>query len=184
MSFEEQRPEFVLGSSSGRTSSQASGSNLPYSPTRTNSHDSHAHEDGRGRSKGKRLSSIGMFFDAVKERVRSVSRPERDITPSHSLSRSRDPRDHSPDRRDSSTRRGRTREPKERTALERVTEVLGLESDDDGSPDSWKEFRKGKLDVFFAVRNAHESLQAYIPTQSLLRYPPMRHLPCTASSAQ
>ena len=136
---EQQRPEFVLGSSSGRTPSQTS-LRQPYSPTRTYSgdgHSPHPHEDGRGRPKGKRLSSIGMFFDAVKERVRSVSRAERD-TPSHSLSRhsrSRDARDYSPDRHES--RRGRTREPKERSTLERVTEVLGLESEDEELGDGW-----------------------------------------------
>lgn len=139
---EQQRPEFVLGSSTGRTQSAPV---PPYSPTRNNSHDGqspHPLEDGRGRSKGSRLSSLGMFFDAVKERVRSVSRAERDYTPSHS--RSRDARDLSPDRRDPSGRRGRTREPKERSTLERVTEVLGLESDDENeSGDGWKEFKKG-----------------------------------------
>ncbi|EKM53377.1 uncharacterized protein PHACADRAFT_211076 [Phanerochaete carnosa HHB-10118-sp] len=146
VSYDESRPDFIPGSSSGRISSQTSGARLPYSPTRIGSHDAHSpqlHDDGRGRSKGKRLSSIGMFFDAVRERVRSVSRAERDATPSHSLTRSRDARDYSPDMHESSMRRGRTREPKERSALERVTEVLGLESDEDESGDNWKEFRKG-----------------------------------------
>jgi arrestin-related trafficking adapter 3/6 len=148
VSFEDQhRPEFVLGSSTGRTQSQAS-IHPPYNPTRNygiDAHSPHPHEDGRGRPKGKRLSSIGMFFDAVKERVRSVSRAERD-TPPHSVSRSRDARDHSPDRRDSSIRRGRTREPKERSTLERVTEIVGHESEDEEAGDGWKEFRKGKSD--------------------------------------
>lgn len=85
-----------------------------------------------------------MFFDAVKERVRSASRAEgRDIAHTPSQSRSRDARDHSPERRDGSVRRGRTREPKERSTLERVTEVLGLESEDDEEGGGWKEFRKG-----------------------------------------
>ena len=148
VSSDEAHPEFVVGSSSGRTASQGSAPRLPYSPTRNHSDESYhgsPNEDRRGRSKGKRLSSIGMFFDAVKDRVRSVSRPERDFvhTPSHS--RSRDARDLSPDRQDSGTRRGRTREPKERSTLERVTEVLGLESEEDNEQgDGWKEFRKGE----------------------------------------
>ena len=86
-----------------------------------------------------------MFFDAVKDRVRSVSRAEHD-TPPHSLTR-----DDSTERTESSltrrgdsslTRRGRTREPRERTTLERVNEVLGLDTEEDGA-EGWKEFRKG-----------------------------------------
>lgn len=85
-----------------------------------------------------------MLLDAVKERVRSVSRADHD-TPPHSLSR--DVRDDSAERRE--PRRGRTRERKERSTLERVTEVLGLESeDDDDGGEGWKEFRKGKQRPF------------------------------------
>jgi arrestin-related trafficking adapter 3/6 len=84
--------------------------------------------------------SIGMFFDAMKERVRSVSRTttEHD-TPPHSLTRDGE----SGERRESS-RRERTRERREHPALERVAEVLGLESgDDEEGGAGWKEFRKG-----------------------------------------
>ena len=75
-----------------------------------------------------------------------MSRAERD-TPPHSLTR-----DGSVERTESSltrrgdssmTRRGRTREPKEKSTLERVTEVLGLEADESDVGESWKEFRKG-----------------------------------------
>lgn len=84
-----------------------------------------------------------MLLDAVKERVRSVSRPELDTLP-HSLSR--DGRDDSTERRDpSSGRRGRTSERiQERSRLERVNEVHGHESEDeDDVGEGWKEFRKG-----------------------------------------
>lgn len=136
---------------------------------RNNSDESYpgtSHEDRRGRSKGQRLSSIGMFFDAVKDRVRSVSRAERDFvhTPSHS--RSRDARDLSPDRRDSSIR-ARTREPKERTTLERVTEVLGLENEENNEDgDGWKEFRKGEQLYFpreTTVSHGVPSRDVYLP---------------------
>lgn len=83
-----------------------------------------------------------MLLDAVKERVRSVSRTEHE-TPPHS--HSRDAREDSPERHDSGSRRGRTREGKERSALERVTEALGLESDEEEDVgEGWKEFRKGQ----------------------------------------
>lgn len=141
VSFDEAPPEFELGSSTGHSQSQAS--SLRQASVR-DTHSPHPHEDGRGRSKGKRLS-IGLIFDAVKERVRSASRAERD-TPPHSLSR-----DGSPDQRNSSARRGRTREPKERTTLERVTEVLGLESEEENEAGGgWKEFRKG---VYITLRD-------------------------------
>lgn len=84
-----------------------------------------------------------MLIDAVKDRVRSVSRAERD-TPPHSLTR-----ENSLERLDgrhgesSLTRRGRTREPKERTTLERVSEVLGWEAEENDLTENWKEFRKG-----------------------------------------
>lgn len=82
--------------------------------------------------------SIGMLLDAVKERVRSVSRAERDIA-SEGLGREHG--EESVERRDPSTKRGRTRD---KTTLERVTEVLGLESEEeDDSGEGWKEFRKG-----------------------------------------
>lgn len=180
VSYDEPRPEFVLGSSTGRPGSQgSSAAHLPYSPTRNNSHESAngaapvPTEDRRGRSKGKRLSSIGMFFDAVKDRVRSVSRAEREFvhTPSHS--RSRDARDLSPDHRDGSVRRGRTREPKERSTLERVTEVLGLESEEENeSGEGWKEFRKGALNLI-SVLQYLTFWQAYTHTPSRLQYLPI-----------
>ncbi len=97
--------------------------------------------------------SIGLFLDAVKEKVRSVSRAtaERD-TPPHSLTRDGSG-DHF-ERRDSS-RQGRARERRDaHSALERVTEVLGMESEEDEDGDiGWKEFRKGvyTYPVSFAI---------------------------------
>lgn len=105
--------------------------------------------DDRGRRPSGR-TSIGLFLDAVKEKVRSVSRAtaERD-TPPHSLTR-----DGSGDARDSS-RQGRARERRDaHSALERVTEVLGMESEEEDEGDiGWKEFRKGgyTYPVSFAI---------------------------------
>ena len=72
-------------------------------------------------------------------RLARVYRTERDLS-SHSLSH--DARDDSTERYDAGSKRGRT---KERSTLERVTEVLGLESEDeDDVGEGWKEFRKGQ----------------------------------------
>ena len=150
--MDDSRPEFVIGSSTqppaykqqpvpapAQLSRVTATSPHPPSPVSP-----HLSSDERGR-KNKR-TSLGMLFEAVKDRVRSVSRAERD-TPPHSLTR-----DGSVERTESSltrrgdssmTRRGRTREPKERSTLERVTEVLGLEVDESDVGESWKEFRKG-----------------------------------------
>ncbi|KAI0343649.1 hypothetical protein BDW22DRAFT_1356137 [Trametopsis cervina] len=132
-------PEFIMGSSTGHIQAPS----FSPGPSRSalsrggNSVSPHLHDD-RGR-RGR--ISIGMFLDAVKEKVRSVSRATDRDTPPHSLTR--DGRGESSERRESS-RSGRTRERREHSALERVTEVLGLESEeeeDDG--EGWKEFRKG-----------------------------------------
>ena len=151
MSFDDPRPEFVVGSSTqppaykqpipapAQLSRVTATSPHPPSPVSP-----HLAQDERGR-KNKR-TSLGMLFEAVKDRVRSVSRAERD-TPPHSLTRdgSVERTESSLTRRSESSlgRRGRTREPREKTTLERVTEVLGLEAEENEVGESWKEFRKG-----------------------------------------
>ncbi|KAI0090703.1 hypothetical protein BDY19DRAFT_886993 [Irpex rosettiformis] len=154
VSLEEPRPpEFVVGSSTGPVqppppafvpgpSRSAIGRGAAsVSPIST---------DDRGR-RGR--MSIGLFLDAVKEKVRSVSRAtaERD-TPPHSLTR--DGSGDNFERRDSSNQ-GRVKDRRDvHPALERVTEVSGMEAEeeDDGEI-GWKEFRKGvyTYPVSFAI---------------------------------
>ena len=122
-----------------------------------------------------------MFFDAVKDRVRSVSRAEHDVTPPHSLTR-----ENSLERMERSlSRRGRdVREPRERTALERVSEVLGWEAEENDVGEGWKEFRKGAPYPFgtYFLHTLKLSGKACTPTPSRSPSPPTPRPLCKSNT--
>ncbi|KAI0691096.1 hypothetical protein BC835DRAFT_1361475 [Cytidiella melzeri] len=139
VSFDEASPaEFIAGNSTGHAHPAPSYSSDSSRGTFRSTGSPHPHDD-RGR---RNRTSIGLFMDTVREKVRSVSRAaiEPD-TPSHMLTL-----DTTVERaasRDSS-KTGRTRERREHPGLERVREVVGIESEEvDESGVGWKEFRKG-----------------------------------------
>lgn len=159
VSFDDDR-EFQVGSSTSHLH-QAGPSHSLGRDGRTPSRqrDGEGEDTLRGR-KGKRFSFASAFFEAMKDRVRSRSpMVERggDVTPPRGRTRDRtylDP--------------GETTPLKERSALGRVAEAVGLEVEDGREHgDGWKEFRKGtSLACSLSQGFQSDVQQAYTPIRS------------------
>lgn len=144
-SFDEDRPpEFIAGSSSSPLPGRSS-SRLATLRQREPSRSSEQREvdDGRGR-KHKRFSLANVsnaLLDVVMDRMRSrsrsaaVDRKPGDDTP---------PRGRPRERMDAAEEEEEEGNRRERSTLGRVSELVGLDLDDDKEyGDGWKEFRKG-----------------------------------------
>ncbi|KZT05351.1 uncharacterized protein LAESUDRAFT_780573 [Laetiporus sulphureus 93-53] len=146
-SLEEERPEFILGSSSSPFQAHLQSRSADFQRREASrSSDLREMEDGRGR-KHKRFSLANVssaLLDVVMDRVRSRSRSSLmdhhgDVTPPRGRARER-PLDVISDGSEESTPN------RERSALGVVGGVLGLDSDEGKEyGDGWKEFRKGAL---------------------------------------
>ena len=150
VSFDDDR-EFQVGSSTSHLH-QAGPSHSVGRDGRTPSRqrEGEGEDSLRGR-KGKRFSFASAFFEAMKDRVRSRSPmvDRGDVTPPRGRTRDRtflDP--------------GETTPVKERSALGRVAEAVGLEAEDGREHgEGWKEFRKGAL---FACSKLHGTYVSYV----------------------
>ncbi|KZT21064.1 hypothetical protein NEOLEDRAFT_801051 [Neolentinus lepideus HHB14362 ss-1] len=110
--------------------------------------------DERGRAKSKRFTfaAVTNVMDSVRDRFRSSS-PRMRVAPSRERGLEQSVDREGESRRGRTLEKGKGKEPlgdgtvgnmrKERSALGRVGELLGLEEDSDEYGDGWKEFRKG-----------------------------------------
>ncbi|KAH9834108.1 uncharacterized protein C8Q71DRAFT_161021 [Rhodofomes roseus] len=155
-SFEDERPEFITGSSRSPLPTPPSATATQRSLSRSADHRQHRregssdvreHDDGRGR-KHKRFSFANVsnaLLDVVMDRVRSRSRSSfadvhaaGDATPPRGRTRERTIDEDVFQDDDEGTR------VRERSTLGRVSEVLGLDGEDGKEwGDGWKEFKKG-----------------------------------------
>lgn len=187
-SFEEERPEFLVGSSrSPLPPSPSTQRSLSRSHHREGSSDLREHaEDARGR-KHKRFTLANVsnaLLDVVMDRVRSRSRSSfadglpGDATPPRGRTRERTIDEDVIDNDDEGTA---VRE-RERSTLGRVSEVLGLDGEDGKEwGDGWKEFKKGE-DLVLSRYASRSPAQGLIP--GLSRSPSLRarRRRCTATS--